>query len=160
KAMKAVEHYLQAVTFDPNLKDKHELHALRKELLEAALPFYQWFTEQKPGDAALEVERGRAYLRLGFVRAELGEKEAARKDYERMQVIFDRLVADSPAVPEYRQELAVSHNNLGNLLVALGQQPAAERALRRGLEIREKLAADFPDVPRYRNDMAGSHNNL
>src|SRR5262249_24462435 len=81
-AKEAVEHYLTAVTDDPDLRHKHDLHALRKKLLEAAVPYYQWFTEQKPGEAALEVERGRAFHRLALVRDELGEKEAALKDYE------------------------------------------------------------------------------
>src|SRR5262249_28364017 len=84
KAKEAVEHYLKAVTNDPDLKYKHDLHALRKKLLKAAVPFYQWFTEQKPGEAALEAERGRTYLRLALLRIEMGEMEAARKDYERM----------------------------------------------------------------------------
>src|SRR5262249_58882717 len=94
KAKEAVEHYLQAVTDDPDLKHKHDLHALRKKLLEAAVPFYQWFTRQRPREAALEAERGRAYDRLAVVRNELGEQEAALKDYERMRAIFARPAAD------------------------------------------------------------------
>jgi serine/threonine protein kinase/tetratricopeptide (TPR) repeat protein len=160
KAKEAVEHYLNAVTEDPDLKHKHDLRALRKRLLEAAVPFYQWFAEQKPGEAALERERGQAYWRLAFVRSELGETEAARKDYERMQATFDRLAADFPAVPAYRRELAASYYNLGNQLADLGQRAAAERAYRRALEIRAQLAADFPAVPAYRWALARSHNSL
>src|SRR5262249_8203693 len=84
KADEAVEKYLKAVTDNPDLRYNHDLYALRKELLEAAVPFFQWFTEQKPGEPAWEAARGRAYHRLALVRNEMGEKEAARKDYERM----------------------------------------------------------------------------
>jgi serine/threonine protein kinase/tetratricopeptide (TPR) repeat protein len=160
KAKESVEQYLRAVTEDPDLKHKYDLHALRKRLLQAAVPFYQWFTEQKPGDAALEAERSRAYHRLARVRTELGETEAALKDYERMQAIVARLAADFPGVPEYRRELAMSHTNLGALLADLGQRPAAEQAYRRTLDLFEKLVADFPTVAEYRRGLAMSHNNL
>jgi serine/threonine protein kinase/tetratricopeptide (TPR) repeat protein len=160
KAKEAVEQYLRAVTNDPDLKNKHDLHALRKKLLDAAVPFYQWFPRQKPGESAVEAERGRAYWRLALVRSEMGEKEAALKDYERAQTIFGQLVANFPAVPEYRKELARSLNNLGLLLRDLGQRSAAEQAYRRALEIKEKLAADFPTVPDYRHELASTFNNL
>jgi tetratricopeptide (TPR) repeat protein len=160
RAKEAVEQYLKAVTDDPDLKHKHDLHPLRKKLLEAAVPFYQWFTEQKPGEAALEEERGRAYSRLALVRLELGEKEAAVKDFERMQAIFTRLAAEFPAVPTYRDRLAMSYNNLGLLLKDLGQRPAAEQSHRRALDLQEKLAAEFPAVPVYRLDLAKCHHNL
>jgi serine/threonine protein kinase/tetratricopeptide (TPR) repeat protein len=160
KAKEAVEHYLRAVTDDPDLKHQHDLHPLRKKLLEAAVPFYGWFTEQKPGEAALEAERGRAYLRLAAVRHEMGEAEAARKGYERTLAIFADLAADSPAVPEYRQFLARSHYSLGRSLRDLEQRPAAERAYRRAVDLQEKLAADFPSVPEYRFELARSHISL
>jgi serine/threonine protein kinase/tetratricopeptide (TPR) repeat protein len=160
KAKEAVEHYLTAVIDNRDLKRKHDLHELRKKLAEAAVPFYQWFTEQKPGQAALEAERGRAYWRLASVRDEMGEKEAAQKDYEHMQAIFAQLAADFPTVPEYRRALAMSHTNLGNVLADLGRWPAAEQAHRRAVEIQEKVVAEFPSAYEYRRNLAASYNNL
>jgi tetratricopeptide (TPR) repeat protein len=154
KAKEAVEHYLQAVTNDADLTHQRDSHGLRKKLLDAAVPFYQWFTEQKPGDAASEAERGWAYFRLAFVRSEMGEKEAAVRDYECAQTIFLKLMEDCPTVPQYREDLAKADNNLGNLLKVLGQGPAGDQAHRRALEIREKLVADFPTVPAYRRALA------
>jgi serine/threonine protein kinase/tetratricopeptide (TPR) repeat protein len=160
KAKEAVEQYLTAVIDDRDLKRKQDLHGLRKKLAEAAVPFYEWFTEQKPGQAAVEAERGRAYWRLASVRDEMGEKEAARKAYERMQAIFAQLAADFPTVPEYSRALAISHTNLGNVLADLGQWPAAEQAHRRAIEIQEKVVAEFPNAYEYRRNLAASHNNL
>src|SRR5262249_62040190 len=138
------------------VRQKHDLHPLRKKLLEAAVPFYQWFTEQKPGEATLEA-RGWAQDRLARVRMELGDREAARKDFERMQASFARLTADFPTVPEYRLGLGMSHHRLGILLAWMdGQLPAVEPSLRRGLDIFEKLAADFPTEPKYREELARS----
>jgi tetratricopeptide (TPR) repeat protein/tRNA A-37 threonylcarbamoyl transferase component Bud32 len=160
KAKEAVKQYLEAVTEDSDLKHKHDLHALRKKLLVAAVPFYQWFTEQKPGEAALEAERGWAYERLASVRSELGEKEAALEDYERMRNCFTQLAADFPTAPEYRRQLARSHCCLGIRLKDLGQWRAAEEACRRALDLQEQLAADFPGVPQYRQDLAMYYNTL
>src|SRR4030095_10541874 len=113
-------------------------------LLEAAVPFYQWFTEQKPGEATLEA-RGWAYHRLARVRTELGDRQAARTDYERMQASFAQLTTHFPTVPEHRLGLPRGHHSLGILLAGVeGQLPAVEQALRRALDIYEELAADFP----------------
>ena len=44
-------------------------------------------------------------------------------------VLREQLVGEFLTVPEYRQELASSHNNLGNLLIGLGQDaPALEQS--------------------------------
>jgi tetratricopeptide (TPR) repeat protein len=63
-------------------------------------------------------------------------------------------------VPQYRQDLAGSHVNLGVLLAGLGKRAEAERHYRRALDFQEKLVAGAPAVPQYRQDLAGSHVNL
>ncbi len=97
---------------------------------------------------------------LGVLLKGLGQGAAAEEQYRKALAIQEKLAADFPAVPDYRQDLALSHNNLGDLLAGLGQRAAAEEQYRKGLAIREKLAADFPAVPAYRQDLARSHNNL
>jgi tetratricopeptide (TPR) repeat protein len=69
-------------------------------------------------------------------------------------------VAEHPQVPEYRQELAMTHNNLGNLLQATGRVAEAEKAYRQALQLRERLVAEHPQVPQYRQELATTHNNL
>jgi tetratricopeptide (TPR) repeat protein len=71
-----------------------------------------------------------------------------------------QLAADFPAVPEYRQQLATSHQNLGALLQVTGPAQEAERAWRDVLKLQQQLAADFPTVPDYRQQLAASHNSL
>jgi tetratricopeptide (TPR) repeat protein len=72
----------------------------------------------------------------------------------------ERLAADFPTVPQYRLQLAGSHNNLGVLLEAQGKRAEAEAAYRQALALQERLAADFPTVPQYRRSLAASHNNV
>jgi serine/threonine protein kinase/tetratricopeptide (TPR) repeat protein len=158
-AKKAVADYLTKVTEDPDLK-RADFNKLRKRLLEAALPFYQRLAEQKPGNATLEAERGRAYYRLCVLRSDMGETTAALADCEQMRTIFVKLAADFPTEPEYRYDLAHSHYSVGYLLKVLGRHDQAEAAYRTAITIQENLAADFPAVPEYRHSLALSHNGL
>jgi serine/threonine-protein kinase len=158
-AQTAVDRYLNAVTDDRRLKDQ-DFIALRKKLLETAVPFYQQLAQAKAGDPDQEAARGRAYGRLAFVRTQTGEREAALADFEQMRAVFAQLAADFPTVPAYRQWLAKSHNELGILLAELGKGPEAEAECRKALALQERLAADFPTVPAYRQELAGSHNDL
>jgi tetratricopeptide (TPR) repeat protein len=63
-------------------------------------------------------------------------------------------------MPDYRADLALSHNNLGNLLRAAGRPKEAETTLRDAIALQQRLAADFPASPGYRANLARCHNNL
>ena len=62
-------------------------------------------------------------------------------------------------MPQYREDLALSHNDLGILLCDLGKRAEAEAAYRQALSIQDKLATDFPAVPQYRIALGGSQVN-
>jgi serine/threonine protein kinase/tetratricopeptide (TPR) repeat protein len=158
-AKDAVEKYLSKVTDNPRLTQAN-FHQLRKELLETAMPFFQKLVEQVGQDPELRAARGQAYLRLGALRGEMGDWEAARADSQQALEIFELLVAEFPALPQYRQDLAQSHYRIGFALHQLGRWAEAEAQYRQALPIREKLAADFKAVHRYRQELALSHNNL
>jgi serine/threonine protein kinase len=165
KARTAVEDYLQKVADNPELKNNPNSHGLRKQLLTAALPFFEEFVQQKSDDPAVRFDQGQAYARLARVRGDVGEREAAIRDYTSARNIYTTLAAEFPAVPEYRFQLASSHDGLGHLFSGLrlsdfGKRAEAETAFRQALAILEKLAADFPAVPVYRSNVAVSHCNL
>jgi tetratricopeptide (TPR) repeat protein len=70
------------------------------------------------------------------------------------------LAADSAAVTDFRDQMAVSHNTLGWLLLQAGTPSEAESEFRQALEIHGKLADDNPKVPRYCDGEANALNNL
>jgi tetratricopeptide (TPR) repeat protein len=74
--------------------------------------------------------------------------------------VRERLAADFPAVPEYRQELARGQRELGILLRDVRKRAEAEAVYRQALALQERLVADFPDVPEYRGDLARCRNCL
>ena len=58
--------------------------------------------------------------------------------------LWEKLAADFPAVPGYRQELARSHNNLGVLLADLGKRSEAEAEFRQALAIEGETGRRLP----------------
>ena len=152
-ATASVEKYLGSVTDDPELKH-NDFHKLRKKLLESALPFFQKIAEQKSDDPEVEAGRGRAHHRLAWVRAEMGETDAAIRDYQSMRTIFDKLCMDFPAEQEYRKELAACHHNVASLFSVKGDKKQAEKSFREAASINEVLVRDFPVVPVYRRNLA------
>jgi serine/threonine protein kinase/tetratricopeptide (TPR) repeat protein len=160
KARAAVENYLQKVADNPDLKNNPNSHDLRKQLLAAALPFFEEFVREKSDDPQVRFDQGRAYFQLARVRGEMGEHEAAIRDYASARDIYARLAADFPAAPDYRHDLAKCYLGLGGLLKEVGKLAEAEAAWRRASAIQEKLVADFPTVPDYRSDLAKGHHNL
>ena len=90
----------------------------------------------------------------------LGQWEPAQEKYRKAMAILEKLAAEHPAVPGYRNDLASIHSNLGNLHERLRQTKAAHEEHERALSIWQKLVDEFPAVPDYLSDQAGTHNNI
>ena len=103
-------------------------------------------------------EVGRAYHNLGefYIGGDTHAIRPAEAEatLRAAVAIREKLVDESPAVTEYRQELADSFASLGDCLAGHDKLAETEAAYRRALAIREKLAADAPAVPVYRVDVA------
>jgi tetratricopeptide (TPR) repeat protein len=155
-ARQAVEDYLAKVTENKRLKEA-DFHALRKELLQAALPFYEQFVRQTKNDVALRADQGRAHERLGQVRQLLGEMEQALANYLEMQAIFQELTQLHPEIAEYHQSLGQAYFHLGEAFQKLGKLSEAEQQHAQALIVQRGLADRYPDVAEYRRDVAFSH---
>jgi serine/threonine-protein kinase len=142
------------------LLKRADFHHLRRELLQAMVPFYEQFVQQRQNDPNLEVEHGQAWFDLAYLHAQMGENQKARSDYEHMRAIFAQLTAEFPDLPEYRLELANSQHKLGILLAILGKRAEAEAAYRDALKTQTQLVEDFPAVPQYRLELARSQHDL
>jgi tetratricopeptide (TPR) repeat protein/predicted Ser/Thr protein kinase len=156
QAERAVEEYLDGIENNEQLKEADFLE-LRKRLVASAIPFYEEFVQQRPGDKAIEIKRGRAYGRLGFIRKLMGEWEQAATDFEQMRAIFNRLETTDSNV---RRELARSHSGLASTLVGIGRHPEAEIEYRRSFDLLQELAAAFPHDAGYRKQLAACQRDL
>jgi tetratricopeptide (TPR) repeat protein len=92
--------------------------------------------------------------------AATGRPKDAEAAYTDALAIQKQLAAEYPGRPEFRQDLARTHTNLGLLLGETGRHKDAEVAYRDALAIEKQLAAEYPGRPEFRHDLANNHNNL
>jgi tetratricopeptide (TPR) repeat protein/tRNA A-37 threonylcarbamoyl transferase component Bud32 len=116
KAKEAVDKYLKEVAEDRQLKDTPGLHDLRKRLLTAAVPFFTWFTEQRPTEPRLRADQGWAFGRLASLQEELGDDSSALANRERHREICAQLVANYPEDATYQSDLGGALHNLATFL--------------------------------------------
>jgi tetratricopeptide (TPR) repeat protein len=132
----------------------------QKRFLSEVLSYYQEFAGEKAGDEPSRARTAQAAQRVGTIEYRLGRRTDAEAAFRLARDEYEKLVADVPAVPVYRQRLSNSHNNLGLLLASLGRRPEAEQNHRQALAIGERLSAEFPAVPEYRQELARSRSDL
>jgi serine/threonine protein kinase len=139
---------------------RKELGANEKAYLEAIANRWQAFAGQEGTDEQARAIRAEGHSNVASLWVKLGRQEEARPKWEQALLLWEKLAADYPAMPNYRRDLAGSHGNLGNLLAVFGKRAAAEEHYKKALLIQEKLAGDFPAVPNARRDLASGHSNL
>ena len=89
-----------------------------------------------------------------------GKVDEALAFYQKAMENFEKLVADSPTVTEYRGGLAASYYSLAVLHQQTGKSDEALAFYQKAIENYEKLVANNPTVTEYQDILAGSYNNL
>jgi serine/threonine protein kinase len=130
-----------------------------RAFLRSIIAQFDAFAEIKGDDVDSREMRADGRFRVGVMRSTLGELQEAEKVFDQALSIYQRLAADFPTRPEYRQYLAKSHNSRGYLRSVTGRLQEAEQDYDQALSIHKRLAADFPSRPDFRQDLAGSHGN-
>ena len=127
RARQAIETVTSETAIEQLTREK-ELRPEQKDFLDKMIQYYAESTQE---GAATEQERSRqarAYCRMGRMNQVLGRSQDSENAYRRAVALGQQLAADFPTRPEFRQELAMSHNNLGVLLKATGRLTEAEAA--------------------------------
>jgi serine/threonine-protein kinase len=159
-ARQTVEQYCTRVSKDPRLR-QYDLEGLRKELLQSAVKFCNQFVRQRSDDPEVLAEQGTAYQLLGLLTQTTASPAEAIAMHRRAVDIFLPLTRKHPAVAEYQQKLAASHNDLGMLqLMSLHHYDEAAKELGTALNLRKALVREHSAVAAYLNDLGRSHHNL
>jgi len=116
--------------------DKKE-NPVRQQLLEEGLQFYQGFLKEKGDDPATGRETARAHQRIGDIRMAQGKLNQAQTAYRKAIQLQEKLVAQFPAQPEYRQELGRTYTSMAALLTALGQKKESEQFSKKAKELKK-----------------------
>jgi tetratricopeptide (TPR) repeat protein len=131
-----------------------------KVFLRKIIQQYEGFAAITAADADSRSIRAEGYFRVGLMRYRLGELKEAEAAYTDALTLRKRLTAEFPTRPEFRRDLALSHNNLGLLLKATGWPKEAETAYTDAIALQKQLVADFSTQPEFRRDLGKSYNNL
>lgn len=145
---------------DKQLTEVPQMTAVRRELLEEALTFYQGFLAERGMDLSVREETARAYGRVGAIQQALGNFERAEEAYQQALASLQRLAEELPDQDNYRHNVAWAHVQLGSLWVQERRFSQAEDAYRIALSIRQALARDFPHEPDYRAALAENYRKL
>jgi tetratricopeptide (TPR) repeat protein len=137
------------------LADVPQMEQVQREMLEQALGFYTDFLRGSPTDPALRQEWARATHRLGDIYRLLGQDEQAKAAYQQAIARLEKLAAEFPDVPDFRQHLAISHNDLGELLRGASLPRDAEIHYRAALRLQQALPGRTA-----RRELARTYNNL
>jgi serine/threonine protein kinase/tetratricopeptide (TPR) repeat protein len=119
------------------------MQPLRRELLQAALAFYQDFLKERADDPAVRAGLASAWLRVGDILGQLGDP-GARKATEEALNLYTKLAEASPADVELQHGRA-------QCLFALGRYGEA-------IAIWQKLVR--PGEPRFQHELADAYNGL
>ncbi len=122
RTRQALDAMMSSVTGD-SLSTQKEISAEQKKFLTEVLTYYQEFAGEKADDEPSRASTAAAASRVGPIEYRLGRKVEAEAAIRLAHNGYEKLAADFPAVPAYRESLAKSHINLGNLLVGLGKGP-------------------------------------
>jgi len=142
------------------LNQQRELKPEHRAWLRKTLEYYREFAEQPDTGATARQQVAEAHVRMGALRAKLGEMAEAEAAYRRAAALYERLIAAAPNQTEYRVALAAALNHLGLLLTATSRPAEAERTYRQALELLERAAAEGAAGPRERDQQAMISNNL
>jgi tetratricopeptide (TPR) repeat protein len=142
------------------MADQPHMEQIRRALLEDALEFYEGFLKEKSNDPSVRHDTARAYWRVGSICEILGRAGQAEKALRQAVALLEKLAAEYPAVPRYREDLAGSRASLAFRLFWANKHEESAELYRRELAGWEKLAADFPAVPHYQYRLAAAHTDL
>ena len=139
---------------------KDELGPQEKSYLESALQRWQEFASRQGDDKRSRHIRGMGHYQVGGLWQRLSQTVKAQAALEAAREIQEQLVEQFPAVPDYQNDLAGTHNDFGLLLHDIGKMEEAWTEWEAARGILKQLVEQFPPVPRYQSHLASVHNNL
>jgi eukaryotic-like serine/threonine-protein kinase len=156
KARQVVDQYL-TLTSESRLLDVPGLQPLRKELLEAALAYYEDFLKQRPTDPELQAELAAAFIRVSQIYTAINSDNQAMAALNQGVKLVEKLRAAYPKTTDWQLRLAGTYN-VGRDLHYGNEAPAAANAARdlltTTIRIWEQFAAEHRDVAGFRSDLA------
>jgi serine/threonine-protein kinase len=158
-AQAAVDKGFTRVSESPELKALG-VEKVRRDLLAQARDFYEKLVAEHGDEPGLQAERGRSYLRLAQITAELGDRRQAIALAEQARGLFEELLRVRPDDSTIQDALADSLEVLADNYYETGSMPEALGADQKAVKLRESLVASGSTNARYRLAMGLNHLGL
>jgi tetratricopeptide (TPR) repeat protein len=170
EARRAVDQYYTSVS-ETKLLNVPGLQALRKELLESALKYYQNFISEYGTDPKAQQDLANAYVRVGLITTDIGSQAEAVTALQQAIEVQKKLVAADPASTDHQYRLAAIYLNLATVQrhesvrvqrnsFDLKARESAESAAQVAIEIMRTLVNDHPDDVNFRKRLSVAYLTL
>ena len=159
QAHQAVNDFCIKVSEGP-MRDAAGLQPVRRELLEAALAYYDRFLHERGQDPALRREMADTHYRIATITSLLGPKAQAVEAYNRALSVYQDLLASEPASVSLRTSLAEIHGRIGMLQYEIGRPTAALASYQESVRRYEELLAERPADEPLKNGTAAVYSHL
>ncbi len=136
------------------LYDQPKLSQVQREFLEKALALYEQFSREDGSDPEIQLERSKALSRLAWLQLRLGKPRDAEATLYKPIVILEKLVAEYPDRPRYREELGSASSTLASQLSEQKRFAEANALRENTVRIHQAMAAQFPSESRYQIELA------
>jgi eukaryotic-like serine/threonine-protein kinase len=162
RAREAVDEYFTRVS-QSKLFDVPSLQPLRRELLEAAVRYYQTLLSERDNNPALLADLAVAQLRVANIYHEVDRDTDAIDALASGLELVDRLRHEYPDANQEHCRVAGYWKGLrtSRTHTEMPKDPAkAERTLMKYVDLWEILAREHPAVVAFQNDLAAAHCTL
>ncbi|MFO0880678.1 MAG: protein kinase [Gemmataceae bacterium] len=157
QAREAVDQMLLRVGQE-RLAYEPRMEQIRRDLLEKAAVFYERFLEVDDPSAVVRHEAALAAIKVGDIRAYLGDDEKAQAAYRRAQEMLEPLVQEHPETLDYRHDLASVTHNRATLFRRSRDYAEADALLSRAIQLQQTLVDEEP-TPSRRAELARFYYN-
>jgi len=154
RARQAVDKYFTTIS-DNELFDEAGMQPLRKELLEAALVYYEGFAEQQTDDPAVLGELAGVHARIALIYSATGST-AWPAAYARSLDIVERLHREGLDPAIWAGGLANSFRYHDGDTPQFAPE-SASRVYQRGIDLYGQLVEAHPDVVAFQEQLAVNH---
>ena len=148
RARRAVDELYVAVS-EGRLKSVPGAQPFRKDLLRAALTYYQEFVVERADDPANRADLAATYSKVAMIVGEVETAGEAVVWHEKAVAAWQELAADHPDRPEYRKELAGALDLYGLQLARMNRLADALKGQEEAVGLLDALLAADPENWEY-----------
>jgi eukaryotic-like serine/threonine-protein kinase len=129
-------------------------------VLRQALQYFDRLPADAGRDRRIHLGMCRCLHYMALAETDLGDFDAARRDFQRGFEIFQKVIQNEPDDLKLKRQMAAAFGNFANLSLIVKDRTEARRAYLRALEIQKDLVERDPAQVEFRNDLALTYHNL